>query len=274
MTLSNTFFDYHRFCLLAKKDWRENRTKIILKILGYLGCMALIMCWMAYVSYRNYTFSSNIPSEDPFLSGNGLLTIFALFGLIFGALLGGTMASNMGNKAARINALMTPATQFEKYMIRWIYITLLSCFLYIGLFILSDLIRVGVFSALFPKIPISHIELGSFFRGDDSNMGFDWSILFAFICCYWAVQSFFMLTNAIWPQKGLKGLVAIILLGVLYIYAFVNFSEIFISNLQFSSFKSQFNPLIPFSIINLIIAVVNWILTYYRLKESEIIQRM
>ena len=87
-----------------------------------------------------------------------------------------------------------------------------------------------------------------------------------------SIQSLFLLGSIVWPKNSfIKTLISIVLVAFLYnwgVVAFTRFSEnSTLSTLILFFFKWGY-------ILFPILTIINWTLTYFRLKESEVIHRI
>lgn len=269
--LKDTFFSFPRFRNLCRKEMAENWKSTVLRIALLYGIMTIIFLWNGYLNYRN-SYHSNVNNVTSFI-----LVALIWFLWIFGCLSASFTMTNMKSKTNRILTLMTPATPFEKFFSRWLIYTIGFLIVFLITFELADYTRVLVLSLYYPEfeiVPVKLSQLGITETGD-------WTLfrneLEAGLCIagYFLFQSLFVLGSTIWPKNSaLKTFVAIAVIFLTYGLTFY-FSLKVCPLHQFESIlprrETAFTGVIWICIF---FTLTNWILAYYRFKESEIIHRM
>lgn len=181
----------------------------------------------------------------------------------------------MNSKQRRISFLMTPATILEKYFARLLVVipgTLVIFFL--GCFI-SDFVRVLLFSMPYPHGIVQFIDASAFREICFDSESF-WTGPFPIIATLSLfISSVFTLGSSIWPKASFlktAGVCAALFFFYLIIFlmAFPRHSEPLISAIinDINSAATFVNTLF------ILASIFNFTLSYFRLKESEIIQRM
>lgn len=148
---------------------------------------------------------------------------------------------------------------------------------------LADYTRVMVYSLAYPKkyfiapVDLSHL-VG---RGKDYYTVCRTGLQFgAVIAGYFFVQSLFVLGSTIWPKNSfLKTFASGTIIWIVYFLVGVFMSKMLLQSNKHYSFpdniimsdEAMWGLLIAVSIF---FTLFNWILAYFRFKESEIINRM
>ena len=190
----------------------------------------------------------------------------------------------MKNKTSRLSALMVPSTSFEKFFSRWLVSTIVFLVVFLIAFKLADYTRVSIYSLIYPdaKGAILPVNLGYLVGSGKRWFLFNETyqlILVLSIYCF--VQSLFVLGSSVWPKNSfLKTFVSVTIIVLIYVLmGMLTGNMLFHGNNNkdygyiFSSFTEQ-QVFTLGTIAFMFFALVNWVLAFFRFKESEIIQRM
>ena len=274
--IKDTFFSLPRFMNLCRKEMVESWRSNVLRIVLLYGVMTVAMVWNGYFEYRG----SYKSSEDPAWS---FLLVAFIWGLwVFGCLSASFTMEKMKTKTNRTSTLMTPATPFEKFFSRWFVFTVVFLVVFLITYKLADYTRVIVYSLTYPEkdfiapVDLSHL-IG---KGKDyytlCRTGLEFG---AVIAGYFFVQSLFILGSTIWPKNSfLKTFASGTIIVIVYFLVGALMTKILLNNNLYYSFPrreiSDENMMILLIVACTFIALFNWILAYFRFKESEIINRM
>ena len=273
MKLSDTFFSWSRFANYFKKVLVEDRKRLLQRIITVFGLLMIFSAIISHSSYEHYLESVKLgfTSEiDPAL--DGLMPLFVL-GLFIGCVLSASFIMEpMNSKTGRIYSLMFPATSFEKYIARWLIYTIGFVVLYYFLFLLVDVIRVGVFSMIYPEIDLIAItrpyaEIAAL--NDEMPLDFIVSLYF-----FW--QSIFVLGSSLWPKHSfLKTFTAFTILGTAFSALFAGL----MTELDRPGYVYRL-PLLTedecffiFACCVMLVTFFFWWLAYKRFKEMEVVNR-
>lgn len=279
--IKDTFFSASRFMNLCRKEMVENWKSHVLRVAMMYGVMAIAFVWNGYLEYKPFlsTLPKHSPENDP--AWSFVLRAFVVFLIIFGMLSASFTMEKMKTKTSRLQVLMTPATPFEKYFSGWLLSTLVYIIVFLIAFKLADYTRVLVYmryAAVYPDLKvIAPVDLGWLVAIPRFNSPFDTAdAALGAISAYFFFQSCFVLGSAIWPKNSFIKTVAA---GIIIIIVYVLVVAFFAKSLLPEHFN--YNPDIEERTIKIIAATVamcfavgNWMLAYFRFKESEIINRM
>ena len=191
---------------------------------------------------------------------------------------------SMKNKTSRLSTLMTPSTPFEKFFSRWLISTIVFLVVFLIAFKLADYTRVMVYSLIYPEVKEVILPVN---LGDLVGSGKRWFLfnetyqLILVLSIYCFVQSLFVLGSSVWPKNSfLKTFVSVTIIVLIYVLmGMLTGNMLFHGNNNkdygyiFSSFTEQ-QVFTLGTIAFMFFALVNWVLAFFRFKESEIIQRM
>lgn len=277
--IKDTFFSLPRFMNLCRKEMVESWRSNVLRIVLLYGVMTVAMVWNGYFEYRHVY--NNGDAEDPAWA---FLLVAFIWGLwVFGCLSASFTMEKMKTKTNRTSTLMIPATPFEKYFSRWFVFTVVFLVVFLITYKLADYTRVIVYSLTYPEkdfiapVDLSHL-IG---KGKDyytlCRTGWEFGVV---IAGYFFVQSLFILGSTIWPKNSfLKTFASGTIIVIVYFLVGVFMSKMLLDNKLHYSFPGGI-VMSDEAIWGLFIAtctfftLFNWILAYFRFKESEIINRM
>lgn len=268
--MKDTFFSLPRFMNLCRKEMVENWRSNALRTVLLYGVMTVAMVWNGYFEYQSY-FNN---SQDPVWSFSLVLFIWSLWG--FGCLSASFTMEKMKTKTSRIAILMLPATPFEKFFSRWMVSTVAFLLVFLISYKLADYTRVLIYTLAYPeKQMIAPVDL-SHLVGDAQYYTLCSTYLqfVAIISGYFFIQSLFVLGSSVWPRNSfLKTFATGAITAMVYISvgAFLTKSLLYGKNIVFMSEVETFTTLIIGCVL---FTCVNWVLAYFRFKESEIINRM
>ena len=257
----------------------------MLRMVLMYGVMVVVMVWNGYFEYKTYdpvSFVKRYAGFDP--AWEFILMAFLWFMFGFGCLSGSLTMEKMKSKTSRLAAFMIPVTPFERFFSRWLISTVVFFVAFLIAFELADYTRVFAYSLIYPEIKevILPVDLG-----DLVGSGKRWFLfnetyqLILVLSIYCFVQSLFVLGSSVWPKNSfLKTFVSVTIIVLIYVLmGMLTGNMLFHGNNNkdygyiFSSFTEQ-QVFTLGTIAFMFFALVNWVLAFFRFKESEIIQRM
>ena len=152
---------------------------------------------------------------------------------------------------------------FESWLARWVMQVPMFLVVFFACFYAADLIRVAMFAPIYSKLPITLFSLcGKYETATD---------IIDFFIFYGGCVSFYLLGGVFFPRRAvLASSVVLFFLIWYYAFVFMSFSGVFTG-----FFNEEFavrNTLIRVFFVVLIL--FSWWLSYRRLKELEIIDRL
>lgn len=270
--IKDTFFSFSRFGKLFRKEILENWKLYVLGILTMYGIMTIALLWSACPEYNSY--NPSFGSDD--LNTHVFTLVFWMWSWWGFMCLGTSFAFRaMKSKTKRITTLMTPATNFEKFFLRWlIYVLFLPLLVFLSMK-LADCTRVFICSMIYSEVPFIEVTQFKYFvdQGDGGySLCHNWSQGSLLILVNLYIQSLFLLGSIVWPANAfVKTLVALLIIGFVYYWIGI-ISSHFIEGAELRNFS-----LLVFQwghVPLLVLSIINWTLAYFRLSESEVIHRM
>ena len=266
---TNQCFSFSRFVLLMKRDWLENWKTNLYRLIGPYAAILFVM-WVL------------LTNGADFQSFAGFIAIVFAVLLYWGSLWSAShILESMNTQQKRISFLMLPATSFEKFLSRFLYVTVgfvLMCtlslllaeatrFLIQPFFDLPDTFNQSVLSTVWREGIHEGITLSERFSYEDFVV--KGSIHFLYLV--W-IHSFFLLAGCCWYKHAFwKTLGLTIVVWLLIITVIVNsIHEVMLSDiLEFIS-KSAFN-FIAILVYSLLI-LLNWWLSYRCFTRQQVIE--
>ncbi|WP_044265611.1 hypothetical protein [Bacteroides timonensis] len=277
--IRDTFFSAPRFVNLCRKEMVESWKANLLRFVMMYGIMAIAFVWNGYFQYNHLEGLINRGiTQDPIWTFELGAFIWAL--VIMGLLSASFIMERMKSKTNRIAMLMTPATMFEKFFSRWLVFTFGFLIVFLIAFKLADWTRVAVYMVSYPELkdiisstPLSHlVGKGQFWTVFD-----DCNYFMLGVSAYFFVQSLFVLGSSIWPKNSfVKTFSAIVVVAIIYIAIGSVLGKILFEARGVRGVNQDISDesmTLWTTIIFLGMAIINWIVAYFRFKESEIINR-
>lgn len=263
----NNSFDFGRMTAVVKKEIRESWQTMLLSWVSLVGIFVLASLFKAYFAqYWGEKLFSMMISD-----GLGPIILLTLF--VFAAIAACAVFKRMRNKTMRLQALMLPASQAEKYAAAWL-IAIPGFFVsFIAALYASQLLAAAIFPAI-RSTEISYPIINWFVYVAEHFNGTEVSYMVLGLLFF---QSFFLLGGIVWGKSPIIKTFAS-LVAIWFIYMAV------VAWVQYLAIKPDliFNKHVEISIaaVNNVVRVFmivftlfNYTLAYLRLREAEIINR-
>lgn len=278
--IRDTFFSMSRFVSLCRKEMVENWKANMLRVVLMYGIMAIAFVWNGYFQYNNpkWLLTRGV-TADP--AWTFVLIIFLWAIIIMGLLSASFIMERMKSKTNRIAMLMTPATMFEKFFSRWLVFTFGFLIVFLIAFKLADWTRVLVYMVSYPELkdiiaatPLSHLlgNSNEYWTAFQTCEGFILGV-----SVYFFAQSIFILGSAIWPKNAfVKTFSAIVVIGIVYVLVGATLTKIVYETRGIHGVNHSISDemMMNLSIVFFfVLSIFNWVVAYFRFKESEIINR-
>ena len=272
---TNRYFSFSRLGLVMKRDFMENWKTNLYRFLGPYTIFLLVM-WFSSMNMTNFNEFSDIVSA----------TFFSV--LFFGGSFTASYAlETMNTQQKRISFLMLPATSFEKFFARFLYVTVgfvvlstialllaeVTRFLLLPMFDLPDTFK----QSTLPNVWQTIMNVRTFnFNGSgimESVVG--WLFLI------W-IHSFFLLGGCRWYKNAFwKTLGLIILVNFFFIFVSVNLVESLDESVMEEILlwcEANFSwvtvtGILSFAIVMfMLLILLNWWLSYRCFTRSQVIK--
>lgn len=280
----NNTFSISRFGLLVKRDILQNWKKYLLQVTALFGVIFIIFMWYSYsqYSYRNITYGGEVwdGMEDFLRRVNKQLITNGIIVFVIGLLISASMMMDpISSKRKRADYLTFPCSSLEKYLSRFLIRIIGFVVVFFVSFWLVDFVRVGVYSVIHPQFDIEFLDLGWLIdTGEGRGILIDIGGFTAALTVYTSVVAFFTLGSTFWQKnvlvKNIVAVVAVIFLYCGFVYVIANvgitddnhwYNYVLIDKLR--------DPFIPIVLFFGTLSIFLWVLSYFRFKETEIINR-
>ena len=251
--------DFHRFGLLVRKFIIENGRRFALQFGGITLAMILVFVFDTYNSYQ--------------VTSGEKLVMAAIVTFIYGLVIASGMFRSMGRPVTALSTLTCPASQFEGFMLRWlIAVPLFLLWAYVSALIAD--VASWVCCSICDKEMV-WIDWKSIFE----ITGYEWdsfdrfdSMVLSFMSNFLFIQSFFLLCGIVWSRNhALKTFGALFVIWSVYMVCLLSVAALFINGQYF------FNKTLPLGLLGMIGRIAgtlfNYLLTYMRFREAEVINR-
>ena len=272
---TNRYFSFSRLGLVMKRDFMENWKTNLYRFLGPYTIFLLVM-WFSSMNMTNFNEFSDIVSA----------TFFSV--LFFGgSFTASYVLETMNTQQKRTSFLMLPATTFEKFFARFLYVTLgfvvlstialllaeVTRFLLLPLFDLPDTFKQSTLPSVWQTI--MNVRTFNFNGSGIMESVVGWLFLI------W-IHSFFLLGGCRWYKNAFwKTLGLIILVNFFFIFVSVNLVE----SLDESVIEEivlwceanfswvTVTGILSFAIVMfMLLIVLNWWLSYRCFTRSQVIK--
>lgn len=272
---TNQFFSFDRMSLLVRKNIQENWRQIALSWAGIFGLLVIIALLVARASHYDGIQPEYYSSRSIANFLGWITAVFSICGIYVAACSFKRMATPPG----ALSTLMTPASQFEKFALKWLAAVPVYILVFFVIAYLADWIRVYASYWMF-DIEVRPVNVTKIlFHPTDMGLvkGIAWRSLLYFL----AMQSFFLLGSIVWPKNSaLKTFVCMIAIGFIYVWVGIWIASLSDmsdgdSHLYYGGpeFLNEDSVLYVVDVFTAIIAVINYWLTYRRFREAETISR-
>ena len=280
----NNTFDIKRFGLVFRKDLIENGKRYTLLFLTMFGLMALVI---TFQTLNYYAIERNVGDH---LSLNRILLIYLSFMFLgFGVWFASTFSTPMNRKLKRLSYLISPASNLEKYLVRWIITTIGFILAFFAAMWIADVLRVTISSVFYPDVDIRFIDISKLVSPDARTHGNEYvvpkEVFTILISLYFLLQSIFLLGSTFWEKatfvKTFTAVAAIVTAfilicrgAILFFYgSLIGFGKV-LDSFQLDQTFTTDQAITFAAIVISAFTLTFWILAYFRLKESEIIKRL
>ena len=278
----NNIFNIKRFGLVFRKEYMENWKRYMMYFFTMLGIMTVVITWQTINHYdiveKGLSSSFNLNLNKQLLQS--LWLMFFVFWIIFAS----TCMTPMSSKFKRISYLVSPSSNFEKYLSRWIIVTVAYIILFFIALWVADVIRVVICSVRYSNIDVMFIDFtkliytGEELRFPDYLYNKKTFIVVLSSCVL--LQSICILGSTFWEKSTFRktfvaGALIVLVYSLLYRWTVILFYGDF--NVFNEILESSFNEdkvFVFMSCILCIFTLTNWILAFFRFCESEIIKRL
>lgn len=262
MKTNSQTFSFSRFVDCITRDFTLNGRSWLLKGLMMFGVTAILLLLATRPNGDNGFYDYNAIQED------GCFLIFRFCGSVFCALGASLFMENMTTNSQRLSTIMVPASALEKFMSRWMICVLGVTIAFLLCYALADMVRVSFWSYYYNDVPGLRY-VGPF---EIQKQAEHWYYLWgSFAAC----QSIFVLGSTVWPKNSfLKTFGALVAFAIVFTFLTGKIYTLSLpeGHYYLSGHARQCLEHLP-DFVPACCVVFCYITAYFRMKESEIINR-
>lgn len=264
---TNNFFSFSRFSQIGCKLIIENKKAAIMRAIVMFASIFTLLCWISYINYSSAIDRGGFSRITDICEGYNL-NAFLILIFVFGIYSASLMMEDLKTKVGKINVLTTPVTPFENWFARWIIHVILFIAAYIISFFVADLIRVWIFKIAYAGSGLTISTLNLDYIIQQINLITDGHPSFI-VLAYLTVQSFYVLGGSFFPRHSLLRTTIVGFFGLLIFFLgdYIFFREFF-KNININLGETILRG------IMLVLIAFNWVTSYFRFKEMEVIDRL
>lgn len=255
----------------------------------YTATIFVVLTIMLAMSTNSTYFNPDFyPSleEAMRLQNLSLIRITLIVFFFFGIAAASILMSPMSNKTKRISFLANPSSSLEKFIYRWLIVTVGYTVIFLSIIYLADAARIFISYLRNPKLETAFIDFSKIAGKGGERYEFytESDVMMILTTFYLFMQSVFILGSTFWAKNSLikTSSACLIIVGV---YALITnfFSSLVLGkNSQsaldqslffFENTKSAEDYKSVLFLIFSSFAIIFWVISYFRFKESEIINR-
>ncbi len=271
----NQTFSFPRFGALIKKSWIEDWRSLLLMAGTMLGGLTLIGILIAFSEYHEGMMLKHFANNMIHFEAIWFGICFIVGGMVFAS----RSFSSMLTPQSSLSTLMVPASQFEKYLYRFL-LAVPVYFIMVFLFaVVADWLRV-IFVDFNYGISVNSMDWSMvMFPSDDADDYYSGMKFTRSVCIgYLMMQSFYFLGSIVWPKHSFVK--TFLVVGLIF-FGYVLWGAWIMTTFEVdgmmipepSWLKDRDDVIRLFDIISAVIIVFNYCLAFFRFRESETINR-
>ena len=276
---NNQIFSLKRMAALLKFDFASKRNSLLTGLLALGGILVAITVLCAVFNANSLRYYN---SQDDLKTYNHIIAMTLLEWMTAGLfIIGCITASNsfktMPDPKSALASLMLPASQFEKFLCRWIITVPGFILLYFLVAVFADWVRVA-FTSIAYGVDVRPLDwCNILFHPSEAGLFKSASVMILSLFVF--AQSFYFLGSIVWARHSLiKTTASLFVIYCIYLWAWF----LVIDSYHTAGYYIESGPfgiddkdltVNLFICCTLAIAGFNYILSFIRLRESEIIKR-
>lgn len=288
---TNKFFSFSRIAMVMKREIMENWKTNLYRLIGIYAAFALVM---VLTMSKQVTYSDSQMAFQHYCSN--IMGTFAFIIGIFGIVYAANIMENMITKEKRIAFLMLPATMIEKFVARFLIVTVglaVAVFVAASLAEITRYLLLPLFnvpetfhqSVLYNLLSMASVDGEQIYRGSGYAMNMPYQNWLGELCGWafllWS-HSLYILGGNYWYKKPFfKILGALMLISILFSVLSVHilswigddnmrsFSEWLETNFQWMTLNKLLSLGVAFFSA---FTMFNWWLSYQLFTRSQVVK--
>lgn len=270
MKTGSQIFDFKRYADCIKRDLTLNGRAWLIRAALMVAVMTIMLVLVSRDDIHGMWNAQTISIEDQMDHGFNVLRV-CMF--IFTAIGASLFMENMTSPGKRLNELMSPASTLEKYLSRWTVCVLGVTIGFFVCFSLAELLRILIMEWIWGDIN-GLVYCGPFkLLKQAERWYFPW-------CIMAAIQATFVLGSTVWPKKSFQKTFGFMFaLQILLVLTVIATDELLMPDpsqyvLKITPYDFTQDDLFRIlSVSSLVWTAYCYIVSFFRMRESEIIHR-
>lgn len=261
----NNTFSMPRLLNVYNKMVRENWRELVMSLVMLLGVILMMMIFFTMVAKPSV--------QEPLDAAGFQVEAGRVLFTVFGCIAGSMMFGGMSTPRQRLSVLMTPASALEKYVARWITFVIGYIVAFAVMFVVADVVNYAIFRIFVQSETYMPQLLGTL--SGEFYTDFNWGV---YAGVYLTFTSLFALGSILWPKKALLKTVFVLALITL-VYGMISYWAASlvseprdIGGFYLNTGSAHLANVLVFS-LGLVLSITFYVISYYRFKESEVIDR-
>ena len=284
-SFENTF-NYSRFMMYARLKWAELRKPTIMWSVVLFVLISVLFSWHSLYGLNHFYRTDSV--YPPYFVQEGLdpTHFFVIMGALIilwglSVIFGNLTFRELSVRSKRISFFCLPVSTFEKLL----FVLLGSFLAYVGsvlIIVCADWVRVMVSETAFPRYSECIKPIVSNGEKILNHMYRIWptsGFVMTYISVPLLLHSFFMLGAVVWEKSSfLKTAIVLLLSSIIGFFFLIHWIEYLNHDIggyvYMEKWGKDINPFFLFTMIMYLVTAFNWTMTYFRLKETEVIHRL
>lgn len=277
-----------RVGMILKRDILENWKKNLLGLVGlYAGMLCCCLIFLLEYKGESVLMSQSSSYFEEFC--DKFFAVIVIISIIWAMVTAAQIMQPMETEKGRISFLMLPATRLEKFISRFLYVTVGFIVMMAIVVVLTEISRyllmplldvpAGFYQSTLPEIGAKLFHKPTVnIISDDANTSFSYSLGYylGFVFLLWN-QSLFMLGGSYWYKRAfLKTLATMIVFPIVIgiVAAILPDAWFFISLNEWTPGRDElYSVLQGIAIILILFTLFNWWLSYRLFSRAQITKR-
>lgn len=269
----NQIFSFNRFMLLLRHDLREHWQKLALGLAALIGIMVIIGIMSVSMVGKVHFINIESWNRRVLFTELGWMTA-ALY--VIGCYVASVAFKSMSTPSGALSGIMLPASQFEKFVYRWVAIVPGFFIVFFLCAMFGDWVRI-IYVEARESIAVPTVDWWTLLT-DPKKVGYFKGMTTMVLSIYFASQSFFLLGALVWARLSfIKTFVCLGAVMLFYIWFGSKLYDFFCApGVLYGEPKwiSGADEAVSLGVVVCCaIMIVNYCLTFMRLRETDMIRR-
>lgn len=269
MKTTSQIFDFKRYADCLKREMILNGRSWLIRAALMVAIITLMLVFITYPDWDSLHKGESFYAAKQLKGGFNVLKVVMFIFTGIGASL---FMENMASAGQRLNELMSPASTLEKYLSRWTICVFGVAIGFLACFSVAELLRVLIITWMWDDVPGLSYNGPFELLKQAEKWYFPWVIMAG-------IQATFVLGSTVWPKRAFAKTFGFIFALQLFLglTANITFNAVMPESYDVIGVNDTMNEddlFLFFSVTTLVWTVYCYIVSYFRMRESEIINRL